>query len=128
MLLSIPSILLSELGYLGSNQLTFVEEALTSLSFLISTVIYLRFFDKNKPKRSLLARLGLGRKGLTLKNVGLGVGIFLIIVMLEFGIGIISEITGVQIDTNVMSVFAGAPVWFFVFACVVTPINAGGAL
>ena len=34
-----------------------------------------------------------------------------------------SAVTGVQVNTNTASLFSGAPVWFFIFAAVIEPIN-----
>jgi membrane protease YdiL (CAAX protease family) len=115
----VPSIL----SYSVIDTLTFefMSYAALSLSFPASVIIYLRFIDKSE--KGIAERLGLGAKSFSALNLLIGVLIFLVIFVLELVVGGISYATGVQINTNVVSVFAGAPLWFYIFSCLIAPIN-----
>ncbi|MCL5675019.1 MAG: CPBP family intramembrane metalloprotease [Candidatus Marsarchaeota archaeon] len=78
---------------------------------------------KNTKKESIAGMLGLSRERLTLQLVLLGVVIFIIIFLFEVAISLISIATNVKINTNVGSVFSGAPFWFIIFLAVIEPIN-----
>ena len=78
---------------------------------------------KNMKHESIASMLGLSRDRLTLQLVLLGVVIFIIIFLFEVAISLISLATNVKINTNVSSVFAGAPFWFMIFLAVIEPIN-----
>ncbi len=106
------------------TDLTLVNYASTvalSLSFLISSALYLRYVDRSK--RSVPERLGLGRKMLTAQNLLIGVYLFILIFALEVLVDIISSVTNIQISTNVNLFFAGAPLWFYAFSAVLAPID-----
>jgi membrane protease YdiL (CAAX protease family) len=103
------------------NTFYFTSYATLSLAFPVSVIIYLRFIDKSK--KAISERIGLGAKKFSMKNILIGVLIFIVILALEISIGFISDATGVQINTNVISVFAGAPLWFYIFSCLIAPIN-----
>ncbi|VVB77492.1 CAAX protease self-immunity [uncultured archaeon] len=92
-----------------------------SLAFLVSTLIYLRFVDKGTG--SVVERLGLGRAAFTARNLALGVLIFACVLLLELIVTVVSQLTGVSINTNVNVIFAGAPVWFLIFSCFVAPVS-----
>ncbi|MDE1855400.1 MAG: CPBP family intramembrane metalloprotease [Candidatus Micrarchaeota archaeon] len=114
-------VLLYTLSYIDYGTLNFLSTAAVSLSFTASTLFYLYAVDKSR--KGIAARLGLGGSRLTLGNIGLGLLLFFIIFMLEIAIGIASSVTGVQINTNVALLFAGAPTWFIIFASIVAPVN-----
>ncbi len=118
-LVAVP-LALYDLGWLGYNSFVFVSDAAVSLSFLASTLLYLRFVDRSR--KGIAERLGLGRDGLSLRNVLLGLMIFSIILTLELITGLVSQVTGVQISTNVDVLLASAPLWFYAFSCIVAPL------
>ncbi len=99
----------------------YLSTVATSFSFSVSAIIYLA--TTRKSKRSIVEMLGLARKHLTLQNLLIGVFLFLIIFLLEIVVGLISSVTGVQINTNAQLLLAGAPMWFLVFASLVAPVN-----
>lgn len=108
-------------AYIDYSTLNFVSTAALSLSFTASALTYLRFVDKSK--RGIAKRLGLSREMLTFGNIAIGLLLFLIIFLMEIAVGLIGNVTGVQINTNVALIFAGAPVWFTVFASIIAPVN-----
>ena len=116
----IVPLFLYQSNYITYDQLNYYAETGLELSFLLSALIYVRFVV---PKKSGTAEeLGLGRKGATLRNVALGFLVFAIILTLEFIVSLISQVTGVQINTNVSSVLQGAPLWLLFFSAVVFPV------
>lgn len=106
---------------ISMSDLTFISTAAVSLSFSATTIAYLYLVEKSK--KGMVQRLGLGRGALTVRNVLTGIFLFLIIFVLEIGVGLISDITGISINTNVALVFAGAPLWFILFASFIAPVN-----
>ncbi len=121
LVLSAALALLYEPGYISSDSLTFLSYAGTSLSFPISVVAYLAAY-KRMPWKKIVSGLGYGRKGL-LRNMGIGLLIFFAIFVLELIVSVASSLTGIQVNTNVGNVFAGAPVWFYIFIAVISPVN-----
>lgn len=107
-------------GLIGYDQFTFVTNAAVSLSFLASTILYLRFVDRSS--KGIAERLGLGMRSLSVRNIALGLMVFAMVFILELITGLISQITGVQINTNVGMLLAAAPLWFYVFSCIVAPL------
>lgn len=105
----------------NSSDFFYASSAAISFSFSATAIIYLAYIEKSR--KSIASRLGLGHRSLSLRNILLGVFVFLIILLVEVTTGIISSITNVAINTNVELLFAGAPLWFYVFATLIAPIN-----
>ncbi len=103
------------------DTLNFLFTAAMSLSFSAAAITYLKFVERGR--KGVAQRLGLGARALTASSIGFGLFLFLIIFSLEVLTGLVSSTTGTAISTNVSLVFAGAPVWFLIFAAVVAPIN-----
>jgi len=116
----VPSILIAY-SLVTLSSIDFVSYVTISLAFPLSAMLYLSVVEKGKG--SIADKLGLGKKSLTLGNIGIGILLFLIILALEVGVDLISSVTGVQINTNVGALFEGAPFWFFVFAAIIVPID-----
>lgn len=106
---------------IDQNSLIFASSAVTSFAFGVSAIAYLLLVEKSK--RSVAERLGLARNSFSVRNLLLGALIFMILFVMELALGLISSVTGIQINTNVGLLFAGAPLWFYVFAAVISPIN-----
>jgi membrane protease YdiL (CAAX protease family) len=104
----------------GSNY-TFLLDFASLVPLSIAAVMYLSFYKK--AKTGILARvLGLSAKRFW-GNVAIGLLVFVIILLFELLVGMIGVATGTQINTNANVVFAGAPVWFLLFAALIEPIN-----
>jgi membrane protease YdiL (CAAX protease family) len=114
---ALACIILYQLAYVSYDQFYFMANAGIELAFLVSAFLYLRF-----TARGTASALGLGRKGISQKNVALGLLVFMAILVLELIVSLISQVTGVPISTNVSAVFAGAPLWFLFFSVVVAPV------
>ncbi len=118
--LVLAPVALYQYSYIGYDQFFFAANACVSLSFLVSALIYSRFVSPGR--RGVLRGLGLGRDGLTWRNLALGLVIFAMVVMLELIVSLIGQVANVQIDTNVSVVFAAAPLWFLAFSAVASPV------
>lgn len=107
--------------YLPSDIVQFIVTAVLSLFFPLLAFSYLlyRGYDLKK----IIDLFGLARGKLTLRNIMIGMLVFVILFLMEILLGLYSTITGTQINTNVSTLLGGAPLWFLVFAAVVAPIN-----
>lgn len=108
-------------GIIGSTNFQYISEAVSLLSLSIAVFTYLILFKKMGLRESL-GHLGFIRKNL-LRNLCLGLVIFAMILVLELVVALIGALINVQINTNVQMVFAGAPLWYYLFAAFIEPIN-----
>ncbi len=113
--------LLAVLGYSQQN-LAFISDVILGFSFPISVLIYFRAYRKMNGKE-IIEALGVGRSKLSLFTLVLGFLIFIIIMILSIGTGIIQNIINIPINTNVNLALEGAPLWFCLFVAVIEPIN-----
>ncbi|HUB92677.1 MAG TPA: CPBP family intramembrane glutamic endopeptidase, partial [Candidatus Saccharimonadales bacterium] len=109
------------LGY-SQNSASFIGDAALGFSFPISVLLYFKAYMK-MGNGEIVDSLGLGRKGLSAFTIGLGLLIFVIMMVISLGAGLLQNIINVPINTNVDLVLAGAPLWFYVFAAIIEPIN-----
>ncbi len=123
-LIIIAAIAAEALGFFGlsQNSVAFAGDAALGIMFPLSTLIYLKVYRKNS-NREILDGLGLGRNKLNLGMIAIGVIIFFIITLMSLGVGLLQNIIHTPINTNVSIALAGAPLWFYVFAAVIEPIN-----
>lgn len=108
-------------GYMSYNNFNFLADVSTVLPLSIAVAVYLLLYKRMRPAK-ISKSLGFVSNGI-LGKVALGLLLFLIIVVFELLITVISAATNVPINTNANIVFAGAPMWFFVFSAVIEPIN-----
>lgn len=106
--------------YISSGQTDYYAGAGVELAMVVAVLLYLRFIAQ--PKKGYARELGLGKGSFSLRNVGLGVLVFLIILVMEIIVGLISQVSGVAIDTNVSQLFLGAPLWYLFGSAVVFPV------
>jgi len=93
----------------------------TSLFFPSIVLSYLLY--RKKTIGQIIGELGLSRNGLTIRNLAIGVLIFLTILALAVVFGLVSKETGIQLPTNVDMLLSGMPLYFLVFASIVAPFN-----
>lgn len=114
-------------GYLytyGLISLTSYEALATlslSISFPLLVISYMVY--RCGSFRQVFRDLGLGRDRLTLKNVMIGIMLFLAIILLEIGLYAFQEITHIQLPTNVAEIYSGFPAWFFILTFTLVPID-----
>jgi hypothetical protein len=109
-------------GIVGASTFTSLIYVASLLPLSLSVFLYLRTY-KAIGTALIPKKLGFGLGSFSFKNVGIGLMIFVVIICLELIVGLLSVLTNVQINTNVGSVFSGAPAWFLIFASLIEPIN-----
>jgi membrane protease YdiL (CAAX protease family) len=110
------------LGYINSNNFQFLSDVASLIPLSLGVIAYMIYRNKIKPAR-IPKVLGLLIDNGIYRYIGIGVAIFVVILLLEVSISLISQITGIQINTNVQNVLQGSPVWFLIFVAVIEPIN-----
>jgi membrane protease YdiL (CAAX protease family) len=118
---AVPSMLLS-VSLIDANEANFLSIAAISFAFPAAAVAYLLLVERDG-KADLMEKLGLSTKGFSIGNVFLGVFVFIIILSLEVLVSVISSALGIDINTNAATIFVGAPLWFYFFTAVISPIN-----
>lgn len=94
-----------------------------SFSLLLSFLVVSYLLHKGKKPKAIIKDLGLSRKALTSRMVGYGFLLFLVYVMILFGMAALSAATGIQISSNVQQAIGGYPIWALVFLSVIAPLN-----
>jgi membrane protease YdiL (CAAX protease family) len=120
-ILSVIAYLLYFGGVISQNSFTFLADAFSLLSLSIAVFAYFMIYKRASIAKAL-KDLGFARKNL-LRNVGIGFLILFIIIMLELVVALVGQISNVQINTNVQNEFIGAPLWFYIFAAIIEPVN-----
>jgi len=109
------------LGMISIQSADLLLSAVLSLIFPFAAIAYL--LHKGVFVGDALKGFGLGRSSLSLKMIGIGVVLFLVVFALELFITAFSEATGITINTNISLLLQGAPVWFYLFATFIGPID-----
>jgi membrane protease YdiL (CAAX protease family) len=92
-------------------------------SLLLSFLVISYLLHKGKSLKKIIKELGLSRKALTRRTIGYGLIIFMIYVIILFGIAAFSILTGNQVNSNVQQAIGGYPLWAIVFVSVIAPFN-----
>ncbi|MDE1834088.1 MAG: CPBP family intramembrane metalloprotease [Candidatus Micrarchaeota archaeon] len=109
-------------GYINANASTYILYAVSLLCLSLAIFLYFIIFRSIRAGQ-LPAVFGFSLPKLTTRNISIGLVIFFIILAIEFFIGLLSVATNTTINPNVAKLFHGAPIWFFLFASVIEPIN-----
>ena len=105
-----------------SQQFAEANLSITTSLFFPSIVFSYLLYRKRTPGQ-ITGELGLSVKSLTVRNLAIGVLIFLSILALAVAFGLVSQETGIQLPTNVGTLLSGMPLYFLVFASIVAPFN-----
>ena len=73
--------------------------------------------------QEVIRELGLSIDKLKARYILTGIGLFALFFIIQILAGIIEYITGYNISTNVASLLAGLPLYFYIFAFLIAPIN-----
>ena len=123
-LLAASSLAILILYSYGALSLNFAQANLSiATSLFFPSIVFSYLLYKKKNTGQIVGELGLSLKGLTVRNLAIGVAIFLAILALGVVFGVVSSVTGIQFPTNVDVLLAGMPVYFLAFASLVAPIN-----
>ncbi|MGC9157289.1 MAG: CPBP family intramembrane glutamic endopeptidase [Candidatus Micrarchaeia archaeon] len=119
-LLQLPVAFLYDAGLIQS--ILYWSSAMLSISFPVSVFVYLLAVKKLDAHKAI-AELGLTRNRLSARILAMGLLLFAIIFLMEAAITLVEQITGIRISTHVSLLLQGAPLWFYVFAVFVAPLN-----
>ncbi len=114
-------------GYLfGTGAISMQNAELVStvaLSFFFPSVVFSYLFMRGYGMSGIIRRLGLSRDRLSMKMAGIGIAIFMLILLLQVGMALFSYLTNIQLPTNVQQTLSGFPTWFLAFSFLVAPVN-----
>ena len=114
-------------GYLyAENLITTIQYetyASASLSFGFPLLVFTYLVRRKGGIRNVIRSLGLGRDKLSPRSLYLGILLFVAILALEIGMGVFQQVTNISLPTNVAAIYAGFPIWFFVFTFTIAPFN-----
>ena len=105
---------------LSADNAEYAQTAIFSL-LLPSAAISYMYYRGNAG--NLLETIGLSRKQLSWYHIGLGILIFLMLLLLEAGVTVIVQVTNIQISSNVGAIFGSAPLWLLIFSFTLGPLN-----
>lgn len=108
-------------SYISYNSALVYSSMALSLLFSFAAVSYM--LARGNGFREIARQLGLSGRGLNRRHIVIGLALFLLFFAIEIGMGLFSELTGIQLPTNVGLVFAGMPLYFYIFTFAVAPIN-----
>ncbi len=94
-----------------------------ALSLMFSFIVFSYLFAKGRSFKEIIEELGLSRKNLTVRYVKIGIILFLLFFLMEFALGLFTEVTGIQLPTNVQQYLSNMPLFFYFFVFLVAPIN-----
>ena len=96
-------------------------DILSSLAFPLTAIIYMMI--RKKSGKEMVEQLGLSKKGLNLTSLKYGLALFAALFLLEIGVDIFSNATGISLPTNVNVLLCGAPAYLLIFSAVGAPID-----
>ena len=110
------------IGLVSNNTLTFILEVVSLLSLSVAVFLYGKLYKKESLKQTL-SFLGLSKDRISVNALWIGILLFIIILLLEVAVGSLGNFLNTSINTNTGTLFAGAPLWFYVFVAVIEPVN-----
>ncbi|MCL5094983.1 MAG: CPBP family intramembrane metalloprotease [Candidatus Marsarchaeota archaeon] len=104
-------------NYLNSNS-TIV------LSLIFPLIVFSYLLHKTNNLDFIIQNLGISRDKLTLKNIFLGLALFIVMLVgVELSLSLFSQITHIPLPTNVKQLLEGYPIFFYLFTFLIAPIN-----
>lgn len=94
-----------------------------AFSFIFPLIAFSYLFYKGNSMQEVIRELGLSIDKLKARYILTGIGLFALFFIIQILAGIIEYITGYNISTNVASLLAGLPLYFYIFAFLIAPIN-----
>ncbi|MGC8662722.1 MAG: CPBP family intramembrane glutamic endopeptidase [Candidatus Micrarchaeia archaeon] len=119
--LFILSFLLYFYSYISMFEAELYITALFSLLLPASAFAYLAHTGRNINEAA--HELGILQNLKLLKIISIGILFFMLILLLEVGITLISEIINIRIATNACDAITGMPIWFIAFVSLIGPID-----
>ena len=100
-----------------------LQNSSIALSLMFPLIVINILLSKNVGPKGIISELCLSRDRLTVKNIGIGLVMFLLIMLLEVGLSALSAFTGIQLPTNTCAAFAGAPLYALIFTVFIAPLD-----
>lgn len=99
----------------------FLSSITLSLFFPMIALSWMGF--RGMSPGQIIRSLGLSRDRLSARTLMYAIILFMLLILIEIGIGAFSYATGIQLPTNVGIALQGAPLYFLAFGVVVAPID-----
>jgi membrane protease YdiL (CAAX protease family) len=123
-LLALLTILFAELyqkNYIDMPSLIATTSITFSL-FLTSVVFSWMIYRGSRP-RQIIEYLGLSKERFGFGAIGIGIALFIAVLIFGLLLSALSSATNIPLPTNVQSTLAGTPLYFLIFTFLVAPIN-----
>ena len=115
------------LGFLYNSsaisQDTFGGISTIALSFIFSAAALAYLALRRFSPREMLKELRFNTLCGKGRIIGVGILLFILVLILELGITVIQQVTGIQLPTNVDMVLGGLPIYVLLFSVFIAPIN-----
>ena len=124
LLLAAASVVVGVLYVYKIVPFSFAEANLSiTLSLFFPSIVFSYLLYRKRSLPEIIGQIGLSRKGLTFRNLAMGVSMFLAILVLGIVFDLFSQATGIPLPTNVALVLSGMPLYFLIFASLIAPFN-----
>ncbi len=94
-----------------------------ALSLFFPFMVFSYLLLRGNSLKWIVNDLGLSKDRFTLKVIGIGILLFLSVLIFEVAISLFSLATNIQLPTNVQNLLAGTPIYFLVFTFLIAPID-----
>lgn len=94
-----------------------------ALSLFFPSIVFSYLLYKGNTIGKIISQLGLSKDKVTVKFILLGIAIFIAVMIFGLALAAFSQVTGIQLPTNVQDALAGTPVYFLIFTFLIAPIN-----
>jgi membrane protease YdiL (CAAX protease family) len=102
---------------------TLVATSSIAFSLFLTSIVFSWMLSRGSTPGQIISCLGLGKDRLSAKMLGIGILLFIAVIILGLVISAVSTATNVPLPTNVQDVLAGAPLYFLIFTAIIAPIN-----
>ncbi|MDE1870965.1 MAG: CPBP family intramembrane metalloprotease [Candidatus Micrarchaeota archaeon] len=94
-----------------------------ALSLFFPSIVFSYMLYRGNTISGIISELGLSRDRITAKMIIVGISLFLAVVLFGLALSAFSQLTNIQLPTNVQAALAGTPAYFLVFTFLIAPIN-----
>lgn len=99
--------------------------ATTSITFslFLTSVVFSWMIYRGSRPRQIIEYLGLSKERFGFGAIGIGIALFIAVLIFGLLLSALSSATNIPLPTNVQSTLAGTPLYFLIFTFLVAPIN-----
>lgn len=111
--------------YLGNSLSAedFNAYASMAVSLIFSFAVFAYLLSKDRKLGAIASGLGISKSSLNFRNLLIGVCLFLFVLLLGVLLQEFSQLTGIQLPTNVDVLLSGMPISFLLFSVFIAPLN-----